>query len=383
MSKSKVAIVRCDSYDDERVYQALARAVGLLGGVAAYAASGERILVKPNTLAAELPERAVTTHPAVFGAVVRLLTEAGASVSYGDSPGFGRSADALAKGGLVAAAEKYGAALGDFETGRPVEFPEGRFERRFDLAQACLEAEGIVSVPKMKTHQLTRITGAVKNQFGCVYGLNKAATHVRIPNQVNFSRMLVDLNRLVKPRLIVMDGVVAMEGNGPRSGRPRPMNCLIVSTDPVAVDATFCRMVDLDPSFVPTNTYGREEGLGTYLVEEIEYLGDDPDLFRNPSFDVVRRPVLKVAERRRVPTFIANAIFPRPEIDRQSCVSCGVCVSACPVGERALSFRRGDKSRPPEYDYRHCIRCYCCQELCPHQAIAVRTPFLGRLIAGR
>ena len=89
---------------------------------------------------------------------------------------------------------------------------------------------------------------------------------------------------------------------------------------------------------------------------------------------------------------LAESILPGPgsrdengrsEIDPEACVRCGICVSACPVGERALSFPGGDRRRPPEYDYRNCIRCYCCQELCPHRAIAVRTPFLGRLIAGK
>lgn len=383
MKPTKVAVVRCDSYDESVVSAALGRGIGLLGGIGAFAAPGEKILVKPNALAAERPERAVTTHPAVFGAVLRLLAELGASVSYGDSPGFGKPAEAMEKCGLAREAARYGAALGDFERGKPVDYPDGAVGKRFDIAQACLDADGIVSVSKMKTHQLTRITGAVKNQFGCVHGLNKAAFHVKVPNPVNFSKLIVDLNRLLSPRLFVMDGVAAMEGNGPRSGSPTAMNCLILSADPVAVDATFCRMIDLDPEFVPAIVFGADAGLGRYREEEIEYVGDDPAQFRKSDFDVVRRPVHDPAGKRRVPAFIADAVYPRPVIDPASCVRCGVCVSACPVGERALSFRGGNRSRPPEYDYRHCIRCYCCQELCPHKAISVRTPLLGRLIAGK
>jgi uncharacterized protein (DUF362 family)/ferredoxin len=383
LKKTLVAVVRCDSYDGDVVYEALRRGIDLLGGLSAFAAPGERILVKPNALAAEKPERAVTTHPAVFGAVLRLFAEGGAALSYGDSPGFGKPAEAMERCGLAREAVRYGACLGDFERGRAVDYPEGAVGKRFDIAQACLDADGIVSVSKMKTHQLTRITGAVKNQFGCVHGLNKAAFHVKVPNPVNFSKLVVDLNRLLAPRLFVMDGVVAMEGNGPRSGSPVAMNCLIVSADPVAVDATFCRLVDLDPDFVPAIVFGAAAGLGRYREEEIEYVGDGPAGFRNPDFDVVRRPVHDPAGKRRVPPFIADAVYPRPEIDSAACVRCGICVSACPVGERALSFPGGDRKRPPEYDYRNCIRCYCCQELCPHRAIAVRTPFLGRLIAGK
>lgn len=382
MSTSSVAIVRCDGYEEERVYAAVKRAADLLGGIGAFAKKGEKILLKPNILIGSKPEEAVTTHPSVFYAAARLLLEAGADVSYGDSPGFGKPADSLTKSGLTAVAERLGLPLAEFEKGRQVDFPDGSVAKSFDIAEACLATDGIVSLPKMKTHQLTRITGAVKNQFGCVYGLNKAAFHMKVPNQVNFSKMLVDLNRALKPRLFIMDGIVGMEGNGPRGGDPVAMNCLIVSSDPIAVDAVFCRLIDLDPEFIPTIAYGNRTGLGRYRMEEIELLGDDIEQFRKPDFDVVRKPVVDISGKRRVPHFIGDAIFPRPVIDPETCVKCGICVGACPVGEKALAFRRG-KKEAPSYTYRNCIRCYCCQEMCPHKAITVRKPFLGRLLTGR
>jgi uncharacterized protein (DUF362 family)/ferredoxin len=381
MQKSKVAVVRCDSYDEERVYAAVKRGMELLGGAGAFAAAGERILLKPNVLVGAKPEEAVTTHPAVLAAAIRLFSEAGARLSYGDSPGFGKPAEALSKCGLAAAAERFGVPLGEFERGRSVDFPQGSFGTRFDIAQACLEADGIVSLPKMKTHQLTRITGAVKNQFGCVYGLNKARFHVKVPNQENFAKMLVDLNRALPLRLCIMDGIEAMEGNGPRGGSPRAMNCLLLSADPVALDAVFCRMIDLDPEFVPTITYGAKTGLGRYAEAEVEILGDDPGPLRRPDFDVVRKPAASAAGKMGLPHFIGNAVFPRPRIDPEACMKCGVCVSACPVEGKALSFRKG-RTEARVYDYRRCIRCYCCQEMCPYKAISVRKPFLGRLLTG-
>lgn len=372
MKKSKVAIVRCESYDYETVYASVYRGISLLGGIAQFVKPGERILLKPNILAAAKPEEAVTTHPAVFSAVARALHEGGARVSYGDSPGFGKSADVLSRCGLTEEAEKLGLPLADFEKSRSVDYPEGVIAKRFDLALGALDCDGIVSLPKMKSHQLTRITGAVKNQFGCVQGLNKAAFHVRVPNQVNFSKMLVDLNKLLPMRLFVMDGVMAMEGNGPRGGTPVAMNCIIVSSDPVAIDATFCRMINLDPRFVPYLPHGAERGLGACEAKDIEYVGDDLASFANPGFDVVRKPVVSTAGKRFVPAFIRNAFFPRPVIDPQKCVRCGVCVEACPVGGKALSFRDGNRKNPPSYNYNACIRCYCCQEMCPYGAITVK-----------
>ena len=382
MLKSIVAVVRCDSYEEETVYAAVKRGLEFLGGIGAFAAAGEKILLKPNVLVGAKPEEAVTTHPAVFAAAVRLLVEHGVSVSYGDSPGFGKPADAMTKCGLAAAAERFGVTLGEFERGRSVEYPEGLFGKRFDIAQACLEADGIVSLPKMKTHQLTRITGAVKNQFGCVHGLNKAAFHVKVPNQENFSKMLVDLNRTLPLRLFIMDGITAMEGNGPRGGTPVAMNCLLLSADPVALDATFCRMIDLDPEFVPTVTYGHKSGLGNYAEDSVELVGDAFAQFRKPDFDVVRAPVVNTTGKMKIPHFIGNAIFPRPEIDPDICVKCGVCVASCPVEGKALAFKNG-RTEAPVYDYRRCIRCYCCQEMCPYKAISVRKPFLGRLLTGK
>jgi uncharacterized protein (DUF362 family)/Pyruvate/2-oxoacid:ferredoxin oxidoreductase delta subunit len=383
MEKSKVAVVGCPSYDEGLVFAALKRGIDLLGGIGAFVKKEEKILLKPNILAGSRPEDAVTTHPAVFAAIVRLLSEFGVRPYYGDSPGFGKPAEALRKCGLAEAADRWGVQLGDFERGKSVENPTGLIGKRFDIANACLEADGIISLPKMKTHQLTRITGAVKNQFGCVYGLNKAAFHVKVPNQVNFSKMLIDLNRVLPLRLFIMDGITAMEGNGPRGGTPVPMNCIIVSADPIATDATFCRLIDLDPEFVPTITYGHETGLGNYEAEEIELLGDDFAEFRNPAFDVVRKPVVNISGKRKLPHFIGDAVFPRPVIDPAICVKCGVCVDSCPVGEKALAFRNGGKKEAPAYDYRHCIRCYCCQEMCPYKAISVRKPFLGRLLTGK
>ncbi len=371
--QSKVALVRCESYDEETVYLAVKRALNLIGGIESLFRGSEKILLKPNSLASSKPEAAVTTHPAVFNAAARLFTEAALAVSYGDSPGFEKPGACLAKSGFAAVAEKYNIKLADFEKGKTVSFPEGKVWKEFDIANACLEADAIVSLPKMKTHALTRITGSVKNQFGCIYGLNKAAFHVKVPNPVQFSRMLVDINRFLKPRLFIMDGVYAMEGNGPRSGTPVKMNCILVSTDPIAIDSTFCRMIGLDPAFIPTNTYGRESGLGTWMEKEIELVGDPLSGFVNLDFDVVRKPLDNKVKKTN--GFLANLIFPRPVIDESKCVKCGICVEACPVEGKALNFKDGKKTQPPRYNYRACIRCYCCQEMCPHKAIVVKKPF--------
>lgn len=378
--KSKVVLVRCESYDDEAVRAAVARGLDLLGGPGRFAREGERILLKPNLLVAAAPEKAVTTHPAVFRAVAEAFQKTGASLCYGDSPSFGSLGRVARKAGLAEVADALGVELADFQDGEEVFFKEGRQNRRFRIARGVLASDGVISLPKLKTHGLERMTGCVKNQFGCIPGLLKGEFHVRLPDANDFGRMLVDLNRLVGPRLYVMDGIVGMEGNGPQGGTPVSMNVLLFSEDPVALDATVCRLVGLDPARMPTIPLGSEAGAGVYREEEIELAGDPLDPLRNDRFQVEREPVKPYRTTGRF-RFVSNRLVSRPFVVEEKCVRCGACVTLCPVTPKAVDWIGGDRTRPPRHDYGRCIRCYCCQEVCPEGAIELRVP-LGRRIYG-
>ena len=376
--KSKVVILECDSYNLDMVYEKLKIGFKLLGGVEEFVKPNENILLKPNVLSASLPEKTVTTNPVVFEAVAKILKESGVNLKYGDSPGFNKPSIAFKKCGIYDVAEKLNIELADFESGKRIEYKEAKYWNTFDIANGVLEADGIVSLSKMKTHQLTRITGAVKNQFGCIYGLSKAKMHVKVPNAINFSKLLVDINMFLKPRLYIMDGIIAMEGNGPASGTPRKMNVILISSDPVALDSTFCRIIDLDPLFVPTNRYGKDFGLGTYIEDEIELIGDDIKKFIKKDFNVIKREVKGDALFSFLNP-IKNFIVRFPAIDNKNCTKCGICVESCPVDGKAVFLKNSDKKKPPIYNYNKCIRCYCCQEICPNNAIYVKTPFLAKL----
>ena len=120
VSKSRVALVRCDTYDDNQVYEAIRSGLDLLGGVSRFVKPGERIVLKPNVLIGSKPDKSVTTHPSVFKAVGRLFKEAGASVSYGDSPSFGKCEPNMRKSGLKDVGDELGLSVADFDSGRPV-----------------------------------------------------------------------------------------------------------------------------------------------------------------------------------------------------------------------------------------------------------------------
>jgi uncharacterized protein (DUF362 family)/NAD-dependent dihydropyrimidine dehydrogenase PreA subunit len=379
MTHATVALVRCDTYEQEAVLAALRRGVDLLGGLAQFVRPGERILLKPNLLAGDTSEKAVTTHPAVLAATVRLASEGGARVLFGDAPGMEGAPQALRRSGLLEAGIAAGAEAGDFTTARALAVPGGKLVDSFPVAAAVHECDGLINLPKMKTHQLTRITGAVKNLFGCIPGQRKALYHVQHRDVFEFCDLLVDLHRALRPRLHIMDGIVAMEGNGPRSGDPRPMRVLILSADAVAVDATFSRLVALDPTYVPTTMAGYRGGIGTYREEEITIVGEALETLAQPDFQLIRKPVLANASYAFYGT-LKELLLPKPVLEEASCVKCGQCVKACPVPEKALRFAGSDRQRPPQYHYDLCIRCYCCQEMCPQRAISRHTPWLGQVL---
>lgn len=232
MEKHQVALVPVECYDQQMVTEAVRKGFELLGGVERFVGREEQVLLKPNMLSRSLPQRAITTHPMVLEAVIRVLQDEGIShLSYGDSPGHpGTTAEKCAEGcGFAEPAARLGVPFADFDHGSTVLFPDGKRAHSFYLCNGVQQADCIINLCKMKTHALERITGAVKNMYGCILGLNKGAGHVSYPDSEVFAEMLVDLNRCVKPRLHIMDGITAMEGNGPTSGTPVDMKVMLFS----------------------------------------------------------------------------------------------------------------------------------------------------------
>ena len=390
--KSKVVILPCEFYEEEKIYSLLKTGIQELGGLSSLIGKEEKILLKPNLLKKAEVEKAVITHPVVVGAFARILREEGyKNIVLADSCGHGTTRQVIQGTGMDTYLKKYDISAIDYTKGIHVDNPSGIQAKEFILPKELLEADCVISLSKMKTHALERITGAVKNSYGFVYGKNKAIGHTKYPSADSFARMLIDLNQYVKPRLYVMDGIVAMEGNGPGSGDPVNMNVILLSTDPVALDSVFARLVHLKPEMVPTNYHGEKMGLGTCKAENMELIlvREVPEMFfdesgleikeismeelvfqyGNPGFNVDRIQV-----RSNVWTRLARAlnIFQKkPYIEEDKCVRCGICVNSCPVPGKAVDFRKG-KNNPPVYDYKKCIRCFCCQEMCPKKAIKVK-----------
>ncbi len=379
MSKvSVVAIVRCLSYDGPELAKAVTYGMELLGGPASIFNGGRRLLLKPNMLLGISPENGATTHPAVFAAVAEFFQKNGYSLSYGDNPGFGRTETVSKKCGIGAQAKRLGIPLAEFEKGKEVKFGGGVQNKLFYIAQGVLDSENLVNLPKMKTHSLTTMTGALKNMFGVIPGLRKAAFHARLADPKAFARMIIDLNRFITPVLTIMDAVYGMEGNGPTHGDPVHTGLLLFSTDPVAVDATACRIMGIDPQEIFFLTHAEKTGLGNIRESRISIRGmaladcKGKPYKLSPSFVWDHRfPFLQSLGKK--------FLIPRPVINKHTCTACGVCIKICPVRPKALA---AGKKGIPAYNYDHCIRCYCCQEMCPTGAVSVKVPPLGTLFYG-
>jgi len=370
---STVALVRCESYERGEVKAALQRGIDLLGGAGGFAATGEKILLKPNWIMAVPPERHATTHPSVFRAVCEIFQAAGAALCYGDSPGRGTTEDesleAASATGFLDVATELQIPIADFLRGRNV----NTGAREFYLANGALDCDGIISLPKLKTQGFLKLTGAVKNQMGCIPGKRKGAYHRELERPADFARMLIDLNMYLKPRLYIMDGIVGMDGNGPMNGDPKKMNVLLLSSDPIALDATVCRLVDLNPEYSYTVSLGMQAGHGTYKSDEITLLGDPLESFIARDFNINRNPISNVRGS-GVFSFGNDAGVPKPYIVDEKCLRCGVCIDICPISPKALDWEGNDQGKPPLYNYGRCIRCFCCQELCPHGAVLIKEP---------
>ncbi|MBN2566500.1 DUF362 domain-containing protein [Candidatus Woesearchaeota archaeon] len=361
----KVGIVRCERYDD--VPDALP---GLLELIGARLPEDRTVLVKPNALTAIRPEKNVTTHPALVAAVCRLLKAKGNRVVVGESSGMmagGGTRRAMEASGIWQAAIGAGAEPIAFE-GQPlvVKRTKGTILGEIALPRILFEADLVVNLPKLKTHMLTRYTGAIKNLYGCIPGGKKGDLHGLAPGPLEFSTVIVDLFQAMPKQLVIMDAVQGMEGAGPATGQTKHVGRLLVSADAPALDLVAARMIGFRDDEVPTNALLKQRG----LMREPEVLGDaTPIVFKRPSWLPNRIPRWATTVTRPFMRFAAK----RPYI-HENCTLCDACRKICPAGVISEGKRR------MRIDHQGCILCYCCVEVCPYGAINLaRTRFTADL----
>jgi uncharacterized protein (DUF362 family)/NAD-dependent dihydropyrimidine dehydrogenase PreA subunit len=382
VAPSKVSLVRCESYDKSNVEAAVRRSVDLLGGIEKFVRPGDRVLLKPNLLIDAPPDECVTTDPAVVIAIGKLVRELGCSVTIADSPGsfLPYAAETLtrvySKSGMLAAARELGIPVNLGVGSKEIAYRQGRALKSIKVIDPVLDADAVIVVSKLKTHLATGLTGATKNIYGVVPGLEKKAVHARLRTPARFADALVDINESIKPKLQIMDAVMAMEGDGPTSGKPRAMNAILAGTSPYAVDAVAAQLMHLDPMRVTTLQAAAHRNL--LDINAVEVVGESVESMAVRDF-VLPYTFVHAASCSIVRRAAASAIS-RLGLDRArpvvspSCRGCGACAKSCP----AEAIQIADKKAV--IDRGKCIDCYCCHEMCKSKAIELRKNIIGRAL---
>ncbi|MCX7821576.1 MAG: DUF362 domain-containing protein [Brevinematales bacterium] len=375
MAKTKVALIKCDEYNLKEVEKAINYAISLIGGFDRLRKKGKKVLLKPNILAGKEPEYAVTTHPVVFEATIKIFLENGFEVAAGESPPLEPLGIAAKKAGLLDVVEKYKIPFYEFKNPIKISNPDGKLIKSFNISEEILNFDIIVSLPKLKTHAQMYYTGAMKNLFGCITGLQKPHFHLRFPDRDDFANMIVDLNLLLKPSLGIMDGIVAMEGKGPQGGTPKKVGLIATSFDILALDLVCAELIGYKYIDIPIIKNALErKNFFISSPEEIEIVGEKIENLKPSHFEKVKITSEVHFLQNKVPkpiiNFINNITVPKPHFKHKVCIKCGKCISICPAN--ALQFKNKNKNKFVHIDYNKCIKCYCCDEICPVKAIELK-----------
>ena len=371
-----VSVTACGSYDPAICRRALEEVLRPLGGLD-WVQPGMKIAVKVNLVSAMKPEAAATVHPALLTALTEQLTARGASVTLGDSPG-----------GLFTAAhlnrvydicglrqcEQAGARLNLDTSQAEARDPDAVQAKSFTYTRWLDGADAIIDFCKLKTHGMLAMTNACKNFFGVIPGTMKPEYHYKYPNTADFADMLVDLCEHFRPRLVLCDAVLAMEGNGPTQGRPRKIGALLASGSAHALDLAAASLLGLGAEDVPTLAAAQRRGL---IPPDISALSVSGELapFRVSDFAVpAMRPDTSFARFGALNRAIARLLQPYPKLHTADCIGCQKCAQICPA--HAITMQSGR----PSIDRKACIHCFCCQEFCPKGAMRVGRTAVARLL---
>ncbi|MGA2426891.1 MAG: DUF362 domain-containing protein [Candidatus Acidiferrum sp.] len=237
---------------------------------------GKTILLKPNLVGLD-PLGVMNTHPAVIAATRESFLRSGAAqVLIGDGPALDRDTEAIIES--VRLREYIGALAAVFVDLNVDDVARVRLKthasrlKELYLPKTALGVDFLVSMPKLKTHHWAGVTLSLKNMFGIVpgscYGWPKNVLH-----WAGIDRAILDINAACRPDFAIVDGIVGMEGDGPTQGTPKASGVLVLGNDPVAVDATSCRVMGLVPERVK---YLSRAGtlLGHLQVDKIQQLGE-------------------------------------------------------------------------------------------------------------
>jgi uncharacterized protein (DUF362 family)/Pyruvate/2-oxoacid:ferredoxin oxidoreductase delta subunit len=326
-----------------------------------------RVLIKPNLLAPSSPDKAMLTHPLIVKATVEYVNQKGVRPQLSDSPAMGTFEKVLKESGIQSALNGLDLECREFKRSRIIDV--GKPLNKIEIAEDALNADVVINLPKLKTHTHMLLTLGVKNLFGCIVGMKKPEWHLRAGiDREMFARLLITIYQNINPAITIIDGILAMEGQGPgRSGTPKELGIILASDDAIALDMTICGMLGIVPDEMPTNKIARQMGL---LDSSTVIEGDFPRIkdFKLPDLSHL------IFGPGYLHGFLRKHLVQRPEPDQDACKLCGDCWKYCPAN--AISRNK----QKLIFDYHKCIRCYCCVEVCPQGALKAKDTVPSRMI---
>ena len=364
-------VFKTNSYDRETLLQIITRHFEA-HGIADEIPADARVLIKPNLVANKDSAFAVTTNPELVFAVIRYLKSIGINdITVADCPGgalllFTQMNEIYKDTGYSFISE-YAHLNTDFAS-RDIEAPEGSVNSSFNILNAIADADYIINLPKLKTHNLTCITAGVKNLFGCIPGLQKPAFHAKYPSAKDFSNMLVELAATVKPNFTIVDAVDIMEGNGPTNGKRRHLGLTFSSKDVFGLDDFIVGFLGVPKEAVPTIHASKGKNL---LSDNYPVSGDTDFVLEKPillpeAYEAKSKSDKVFAKVNTLFRKVSDALLESYPQMTDDCILCGKCIATCP--KKALKIQNGKIT----VDKKTCIGCLCCDEVCPNAAVKIR-----------
>lgn len=324
------------------------------------------VLIKPNLLSPASPGQAITTHPLIIKAAAEYALEKGARVSVSDSSAVGSFEKVITSNGVKEALRGLKVNLAPLTDSVKVE--TGSKFKVIELSREVLEADVVINLPKLKTHAQMGMTLAVKSLFGCVVGLRKPEWHFRVGEDKElFAELLTTIYMQINPSINLMDGILAMEGQGPGArGTPRELGYLLAGADALDLDMAACRLVGMDPMSLLTTQAAVRLGVPVREPELEGFPGTASGYVIPEAMDLVFGPRFSRG-------FFRRHVADRPSNIEDICKYCDECVKICPA--QAIK----NPGRKLQFDYDKCIRCYCCVEVCPHAAMEKQATLLKEI----